>query len=1163
MAWKQWPRLCKARRDRTVTGGPCEPPRSGGEALKSAMAPCETGRSLPTAQRVHETLEPTVHLRLYGPASLQQSGHAPAALKRKQAALLAYLHHEGPTPRALLAGLLWPEAPNEGARSNLRQCIARLRRLSPGLLSDAGGLLAIASSVIALPAEGGGSPLLSSFDYADCDELGRWLEAKRENGRVEQRDGLMAAIRDATQRGDLERAQMLADALLGLDRESEESYRALMELAYLRGDFSAALAILGRCSRMLKQLYGVGPSASTRELGDTVLAAARQGELRPAVAGSSAGIPLSVLRPPRLIARGDQLDAMLAGWRTGLSVCVCGEAGIGKSRLLAEFAAALGRSLTVSARPGDDDRPYASLTRLVVAAVERYRPLIGSEQQTLIARLLPACGPLLHAATSQQMAPLQTERERSLALAALRDLLADCAHRGCAAFVFDDLHFADRATIEALPTLVLQDASIEADAPAKAAAPRFALGSRLDDVVAPSTRLVEAITSSREVVRIDLLPLADDEIEELVASLMLPGHDTAELSRQLRTQVGGNPAFLLEMLKLLLSTRPTSSDAGQLKIPPGIEAVIERRISLLGAPARHIAQLAAIAGKSYDLAMAAAALAYPVFALTEPLRELELKQVLHGRQFVHDLVASAAKRSIPAVVAEFMQRFVAEYLETHDGDPAAIAGHWRACSQWVRAGDCHVRAAAARAAAMRPLEHAECLDAAIECYEKASAEEPLFRAIAMRLQIVEVADRTMVRARLLERLGALACTEEQSLHVLLHGLSFRSDHAQAESLKGLREGLRRARAIGERTLEFEFVEPLAQGLSSHGRFQEAINLLASVEPWAATQADARLQGRVQRTLAVAHTHCDHLALAIEYGDRAIAVFRSVGDDLNLLPTMSNVGIARLWRGELDEARNILEAATRLRDRLHGGLAPNVLDINLACVLRDLGEFALADERFTAIAAATRKALQKSTDEPATDLALTENHHAQMWLMLGMSHRALAVMQVDDSSVDARFRARRVALRMRAARICGQDISELEAMAAALLPEVESAFHRSLFEMEVLRSAMPLQAADGFKRLWAERAVIERPGLRLHAAVRVAAALLACGDTAGALGWIEAAEPAIDGVVPFDMAHEEPWLIAAEVFAASGKNVASASARQHADAIIVRQTYRLPAAWRSY
>ena len=184
-------------------------------------------------------------------------------------------------------------------------------------------------------------------------------------------------------------------------------------------------------------------------------------------------------------------------------------------------------------------------------------------------------------------------------------------------------------------------------------------------------------------------------------------------------------------------------------------------------------------------------------------------------------------------------------------------------------------------------------------------------------------------------------------------------------------------------------------------------------------------------------------------------------------------------------------------------------------------------------------------------------------MLGRADRALAAMRVDDSAVEARFRARRIALRLRAARLLGQDTRVLEAAAAAVLPRIESAFHRSLLELETLRSAAALEAAIGFERLYEEPAVIERPALRLHAAVRAAAAWLACGDTALALSWIETAKPAMTALTtipPFDMSREEPWQIASNVFAAFGEGAAAANARQCADEIVAGLRARLPADW---
>ncbi len=1091
-------------------------------------------------------------LSLSGAASLTVTGQPGVRLERKLAALLAWLHVVGPSPRGKLAGLLWPEASATGARSNLRQCIARLRRLDPEVLVDNDDLLSLSPWVTIEPPAPSGAMLLAAYDYSDCDEFARWLNGRHDDERARRRTTLVADVRSAIQRGDLGEAEARADALLALDRESEDSYRALMEVSYLRGDFAAAIAVWDRCRHMLRTLYGVKPSTTTEALGATILAASRV--LGRAPAAPAPALPPSISHPPLLIGRTASLEALVAGWRAGQTVCVAGEAGIGKSRLLAELAGRLGDCVSVAARPGDGARPYATLTRLVAVAIDRFRPPLDDDSARWAARLLPGIAYLV---AGSSPVPPQTERELQLALRGVREMLAACTRRGCVVLMLDDLQFADRATIEALPSLVDAAEPGEDDV-----APRFAFGSRADDADAPGARMLDALAESRGFLRVALAPLAGAEVAALVKSLALPGLRTIDLPRRLFAQVGGNPAFVLESLKLVLSLDDGLDDAAAIPVPPGIDAVIARRIELLGAPARHIAQLAAIAESAFTVEMAATALASPIFALDEPLRELERRQVLSGRQFAHDLVAAAVARSIPASVAEFMHRFVADYLEASGGDPGLVAGHWRACSEWRRAGAAYCAAAATAREQVRPREQAEFLDAAIECFETAGDDGPLFDAIEERLKVPEVADRALVRGRLNERLAALASTEEQQIRVLLYQGSFLSDHARIDSLPRLADGLRRARALGQTALAFEFAETIAHLLGSHARLAEAVDLLGSFDAWLGAVGDVRLRGRQQRALGLANAYGDRLAPSIAHGERAIALFRSIGDDLRALPTMSNVGLALHWRGELAASRAVYEEALLLRDRLHGGLSRTMLDVNLAAVLRDLGEFGLADERLRQIGDDMRATLAASPDEPATDLAITENHHAQLWLMLGRPDHALALMRADDGGIDPRFRLRRLALRLRAARMRCDDTSSLDQAGQALLEGIDSSFHPALFELEALRSRPAAEALAGFERLHGAPAVAERPGLQLQAALLASDAALGAGDLARARRWIESAWPAMAAVPPYDMDTDEAWRIAARVLVGIGESGDAARAARDGDAAIAAVAKRLPPAWRT-
>src|SRR6266545_385362 len=96
---------------------------------------------------------PALTLALLGPPQVTRAdGGAVAFRSRKHMALLAYLALEQrhSHSRDTLLGLLWPEAPEDAARSNLRVALADLRRLLGEL--DTPFLLASRHSVQFAPA---------------------------------------------------------------------------------------------------------------------------------------------------------------------------------------------------------------------------------------------------------------------------------------------------------------------------------------------------------------------------------------------------------------------------------------------------------------------------------------------------------------------------------------------------------------------------------------------------------------------------------------------------------------------------------------------------------------------------------------------------------------------------------------------------------------------------------------------------------------------------------------------------------------------------------------------------------------------------------------------------------------------------------------------------
>ena len=610
-------------------------------------------------------------LHLHGPPRLVDDDTGELALSAREAALLAWLHVEGPTPRGRIAGLLWPAGTEAQARANLRQTLARLKRTAGAVVAEEGGALKLA---LAVADAAGVAPLLGPLAFDDAPEFADWLAARRDDSmRRHQRESL-AAAQASLDRGETDEALATADAVLAGQPESEQAWRLRMEALQRRGDRASALQAFDDCRLALRAAFGVPPSAETLALGQRILAGV---DAAPAVV-----LPAALRRPPQMVGRDELLSSLQRGLALGHGAVLLGPGGIGKTRMLAELAQRHAPALMTGARPGDAARPGALLARLVAAALRRFEPALDAATAADLARLLP------RAPGQPAPADLKSALEHRRVLGAATRALQACRAAGLKLIVVDDLHFADDASLDAL--LVLAGAWLARPAD-ESAPPLFA--ARGDELPAAARPLLDLLGASGRAARIELPPLAPDQVHGLVSEVI--GMSPA-LADALHGRVGGNPAFVLESLKSLwLEGLPAWSPGRPVPVPPTLREAVRRRLSQLSPHALQLAQLAAVAQGDFDLALAAATCGCSLLALAPLLTELERAQVFDGQAFDHDLVAEAVRDTLPAALAEALHAQVAQHLMAQGGAPGAIARQLQAAGQARAAVHWHLQAARA------------------------------------------------------------------------------------------------------------------------------------------------------------------------------------------------------------------------------------------------------------------------------------------------------------------------------------------------------------------------------------------------------------------------------------------------------------------------------------
>jgi DNA-binding SARP family transcriptional activator len=626
----------------------------------------------------------TTTLQLHGAPALRLPGGRGLVLSAREAALLAWLHLEGPTPRALLAGRLWAGGDEAKARANLRQTLVRLKRAAGAVVAEDERGLRLDEAVAVAP--DAGARLLGTLEFDDAPELAAWLTQRREAAERDRlREGL-ATARAHLQAGELDAALAAADALLAADPAVEEAHRVRMEVFYARGDRAAAIAAWDGCRDALRSAFGIAPSAATNALGQLLLAGG--GEAPTASSPPAAALPAALRRPPTLVGRETTQAQLQQALSQGQAVVLAGPGGIGKSRLLAEGvarAAAREAALVVGARPGDALLPGAVLARLLGAALAQHRPLLDASLLADVRRLLPA--------GSSEPAALPSALAQRRLLGALPRVLQACRARGLQLVAVDDLQFADELSLTALQLLV------GAWRAAPAGELLLLFGLRPDEAPPAAHTLLDLLAGSGRCQRFDLATLQAADVEALLHSLPWAESgrhiDPAALAPQLLARVGGNPAWLLECLKSLwLDTGASPGEA--LPLPPTLREAVRQRLQRLPDAALQLAQLAAVAGRDFSLPLAATLLHRSPLQLAPLLAALEAAQVFQGLVFSHDLVADAVLASLPAALRPLLHQGVAQQLVAQRDPPAAptsIAHHLQQAGDHAAAAPWWLRAA--------------------------------------------------------------------------------------------------------------------------------------------------------------------------------------------------------------------------------------------------------------------------------------------------------------------------------------------------------------------------------------------------------------------------------------------------------------------------------------
>ncbi|HSN71510.1 MAG TPA: AAA family ATPase, partial [Steroidobacteraceae bacterium] len=291
----------------------------------------------------------------------------------------------------------------------------------------------------------------------------------------------------------------------------------------------------------------------------------------------------------------------------GRLVALAGEAGMGKTRLMDEFArSAAARGHTVAWSQMIEDPvapPYLPWTLALRSIAQQFndealRNVLGSGA-TDVASLLPEIEDRLGIAAST--APADAAVARFRLFDSITRFLLGVARRKPLILLFDNLHLADRSTLQLLEYHCRQ---------ITASATLIVIAYRVSDVdeAHPLHAALSRIARTVGFENIELHGLTRAEVARLLHAGSGRPADPSFVDR-LVERSDGNPLYVCEVaseLRRAASETTTGPAAHEFRLPDSLREVIAARIDALPADTVQLLRTAAVLGRDFDLALLSA-----------------------------------------------------------------------------------------------------------------------------------------------------------------------------------------------------------------------------------------------------------------------------------------------------------------------------------------------------------------------------------------------------------------------------------------------------------------------------------------------------------------------------------------------------------------------------
>ena len=622
--------------------------------------------------------------------------------------------------------------------------------------------------------------------------------------------------------------------------------------------------------------------------------------------------PILIGRTAELAAFYQLIDQAKSG--RGQVALLSGEAGVGKSRLVAEVktsAASEGfRLLQGICFQADRAFPYAPFLDLLRSSLAGSSPLTTHQSQLPfgqeLLQVLPDVTSLIAEHPPFPLPPsLDPQQEQRRLFALLLHFFTEQATHQPLLFILEDLHWSDETSLELLLYLARSCTHLHL---------LFVLTYRSDEVSPELRHLLAELDREHLAQDFSLQRLTRTEVDVMLRAIFAMHQAVPTgLAESIYALTEGNPFFIEEILKSLIATGEITNREGVWErtllfgthtlhpsIPRSVQDAVYQRTKQLSTPAREVLTLAAVAGRRFDLAILQQVMQIDESHLLVFMKELVAAQLVGEEaddqfSFRHALTRQAVYVELLAGERRAFHRTLAETIEQSVSPTSALdarlvdlAYHFSEAGIWSKAAEYGQRAGERALILYAPRAAVEHLTRALDALSHLglTPSAAVLRARGQAYETIgefERARSDYERALSIARQTQDGTMEWQSL-LDIGFLWAERDYAQVG--EWFRRSLDLALALADPKLHARSLNRFGNWLVNTGRVADGLHAHQEALALFETLQDKEGMAETFDLLGMANGIGGDTVQAVEQYDRAIASLRTLNDQQGLISCLA-------------------------------------------------------------------------------------------------------------------------------------------------------------------------------------------------------------------------------------------------------------------------------------